>query len=85
MSCPAISIPAIDQAFYQKLYAQAISAGVKFDAEQAEINGIVLDWNYDVSAQTLTVTCAKKPFFISCSEIEDRIADLIHKAKAEGI
>lgn len=85
MSCPAITFPAIDQTFYRKLYDQAVAAGVKFDGQQAEINGIVLDWNYDVQTQTLSVTCLKKPFFISCADVDNRVADLIQKAKKEGI
>lgn len=85
MSCPAIEIPAIDPAFYKKLYDYAVSQGVTFDGEKAEFKGIVLAWAYDPNAQTLSITCVKKPWEFSCGEVDSHIADLIDKAKKEGV
>ena len=81
MSCPAITVPSVDQALYDKLLAQATAAGVKFDGTKASIDGIELEWKYDAAAQVLTVTCLKKPFYMSCGEIQSKVAELIHEAQ----
>lgn len=79
--CPEISIPQIDGDLYEKLLAEANSAGASFEGSKASISGLEFDWNYDLESQTLNVTCTKKPFYATCGEVENRIQELIQKAR----
>jgi len=81
MSCPEIRIEEVPQDLYDKLLQEATAAGAKFEGTKAEIEGAQFDWSYDDISQTLHVTCLKKPFFISCDSIEQRIRELVLKAK----
>lgn len=82
--CPEITIEGIDQALHAKLLAEGTAAGAKFDGATATIEGCYFDWNYDAEAQTLHVTCTKKPFYVSCTAIQSKITEIVTKAK-EGI
>lgn len=81
MACEEIVIPEIDQMLYEKLLAEATSAGAKFSGSSATLGDIELDWNYDIASRNLHVTCQKKPFFITCLAVESRIRQLVDKAK----
>lgn len=81
VSCPEISIEAIDEKLYGVLLSQATDAGAKFNGLKANISDCEFDWNYDLSSQTLNITCNKKPFFISCGEVESKIRKLVSDAK----
>lgn len=65
---------------YEKLLAQASSAGAAFNGSQASIDGLTFDWNYDAEAQKLHVTCTRKPFYASCDLVEKNIRELVAKA-----
>lgn len=81
MSCPEITIESIDAGLYGRLLGEATTAGAKFEGTKGEIAGCAFDWNYDEAAQTLNVTCTKKPFYASCTEVESRIRELVAKSK----
>lgn len=85
MSCPEIEFAGIDKDLYDKLLAQAERSNVKIDGTRAELGKISLDWNYDAPSTTLRVTCTKKPWFMSCEQIENRIRGLIQQTKIEGV
>jgi hypothetical protein len=42
-------------------------------------------WLYDAAAETFTLTCISKPWYVSESMIQGKLADLIAKAKATSI
>jgi hypothetical protein len=81
MPCPEITIPEISGDLYAKLLAQAEAAGAKFDGAKVSILGLEFDWNYDLEAATLRVTCTKKPFYAGCGQVEAHIRELVEKAK----
>ena len=84
VSCPQITIEQIDPILHGRLMGQASAAGAEFSVgSKATINGLEFDWNYDGEAQILNVTCTKKPFYATCSEVESRIRELVAKAKGE--
>ena len=85
MPCPEITFEGIDQALHDKLLAEANAGGVKFDGDKATVSGMELDWNYDAESQVLTVTCTKKPFFITCERVQSTIEGLVAKAKGETL
>lgn len=80
--CPEITIPAVPQELYDKLLSEATAAGAVFNGNEADWHGCTLDWNYDQSAQIITATCTKKPFYIGCSQIEQGLRNEVVKAKA---
>ena len=79
--CPEITLEAIPQDLYDKLISEGVAAGAKFDGTKADFKGCTFDWNYDAEAQTLHVTCVKKPFIFSCAEVEQHIRELVKGAK----
>jgi hypothetical protein len=81
VSCDEITIEDVDPILYAHLLTEATTAGAKFDGTKASIQGLEFDWTYDEAAQVLHVTCTKKPFYATCSEVESRIKELVTKAK----
>lgn len=79
--CPEITIPDVSQELYDKLLSEATAAGAKFSGQYANFDHCIFDWNYDAPSQTLHVTCQKKPFFIDCETIEQKIRELVNGAK----
>lgn len=81
MSCSAISFADVDDVLYARLLQQAVRAGAKFDSDAEhtmEIRGCVFTW--ERTGTTLTIFCTKKPFFVSCDEVNSRLTDLINQA-----
>ena len=86
MTCPEITIPNIPNDLYAKLLAEANAGGIGFNgSNRAQLhNGPIsleFDWNYDAQAEVLHVTCTRKPFIFTCDQIQERIIDLLAKAK----
>ncbi len=78
-NCPAISLTDVTADKYQALLATAQAQGLNLSGEQGSTTyqGMDFTWNYDPSAQSLTIQCTEKPIFIPCSMIESRIRALI--------
>jgi hypothetical protein len=81
MSCPEITIEGINEELYAKLLGQANAAGAKFDGAKVTIHGLDFDWNYDSAASILHITCTWKPFYASCSMVEEKIRELVNRAR----
>jgi hypothetical protein len=82
MACPSVSFTDVDDVLYARLLQQAVRAGAKFsqeDPQSMEISGCSISWTR--TATTLILTCTKKPFFVSCDEVNSRLTDLINQAK----
>ncbi len=80
-SCPAITIEGVPQSLYDKLLSEATAAGAIFAGTKAYFDHCEFDWGYDAPSQTLSVTCTKKPFFIDCATIEQKIRELVSNVK----
>jgi len=79
MSCPAITIEGIRPDIYSTLISQAASQGLDINGPSGNTSfqGMDFRWEYNEEAQTLTIECTAKPFFVPCSMIESRIRSLI--------
>ena len=81
-ACSEITIEQISPELYARLLSEATAAGAKFEGAKASLSGLEFDWNFDEAAQVLHVTATKKPFYVTCSEVESKIQELVLKAKA---
>jgi hypothetical protein len=81
MACPEITLEEVPQDLYDKLLSEATAAGAKFDGEKVDFDHCEFNWSYDAPSQTLHITCTKKPFFIDCPTIEQKIRELVKGAK----
>ena len=82
MSCPEIVFQGIDQTLYTRLLSQATSSGVSFDGDKASMSGVEFDWTYDPQSNNLHITCTKKPFFIGCGTIQEKLTQLIQESRS---
>ena len=81
MPCPEITIDGIDADLHSKLLGEATAAGAQFEGATVAFDNCIFDWNYDAPSATLHVTCIKKPFYIGCGLIAEKIQELAVKAK----
>lgn len=84
ISCPEITLEQIPQPLYDKLMSEATAAGAIFFGTKVSFDHCEFDWTYDPPSQTLHITCTKKPFFIDCQTIEQKIRELAASA-AKGL
>ncbi len=58
--------------------------GLALDSDQgtASAMGTTLEWNYDRSAQQLTLTCAAKPMFLPCSSIYEHLGKMLDHCRS---
>jgi hypothetical protein len=79
MSCPAIVLSGLTAEKYQSLLAAAHAQGLELSGlgGATDYQGMTFTWAYDQDAQTLTIQCTDKPFFVPCSMIEQKIRALI--------
>jgi hypothetical protein len=64
------------QAIRARIRAQA-DVSVMGDTGTASGNGFTATWTYDEAAQTLSIQCTDKPFFISEGLVADKIRALV--------
>ena len=82
MTCPAITIPSVDAAEWERLKIIAQQrAGVRISADSGEYriqgaytNGFRVSWLYVPDASALTIQVLDHPPFISCDYINSMIA-----------
>lgn len=82
VSCAPIVYNEVPQDLYDKLLAEAHASGVEFDGNKVKTHGVELDWDYDPISESLAVTCTKKPFYITCEEVEGELNGLLAKARS---
>jgi hypothetical protein len=59
------------------LKAQANGINISGNSGTASKDGITITWNFDPTAETLTLQCTGKPFFVSCGTINSEIHTLV--------
>ena len=79
MSCPAITLAGLTTEKYASLLATAKTQGLELagDSGSTTYQGMDFTWNYDQAAESLTIQCTNKPFFVPCSLIEEKIRQLV--------
>lgn len=83
--CDQLSFSGVNQELYAKLLSEATTGGIAFDGNRASLHSgpisLEFDWDYQPTSATLYITCTKKPFIFSCGDVEERLRDLLAKAK----
>lgn len=81
VGCPELAFENVDQPTYDKLLAEANSAGVDFNGSLATFKGCKFDWNYVPQMKALYVTCTAKPWDYPCGTINGEISKLVQQAR----
>lgn len=79
--CKEFTVEGVTPALYDNFLSEAKAAGVKFDGDRAEIDGIELDLNYDAVSEIINITPVKHPFYVGCDQIQNHIQNIATKAK----
>jgi hypothetical protein len=55
--------------------------GIRIESDHGEASkrGFRLKWTYDASEETLQIQCTRKPFFVSCDKVNNRIKGAAEK------
>jgi hypothetical protein len=79
MSCPAITLGGLTPEKYASLLETAKRQGLELTGDRGSTayQGMDFTWSYDAAAESLTIQCTSKPFFVPCSMIEERIRQLV--------
>lgn len=79
MSCPAMTFESITPERYNALIQTAQAQGLNITGltGSTHYQGMDFTWNYDSAAESLTILCTDKPFFVPCSMIEEQIRKLV--------
>ena len=69
---------------YARLVAKAKTAGIDLNGNSGTASkfGAEITWNYNPSAQELTLQCLKHPFFMSAADIDTRLHSLVSESLA---
>jgi hypothetical protein len=76
MACEPITIEGVSQATMTELQRKIQGFGLKLPPGNSGTisgKGVSASFNYDPAAQTLEVTVLEKPFFVTCTMIEDQL------------
>lgn len=71
---------------FEKLQAKANNAGIPLQGASGEATkmGIHFGWNYEAAEGRLTIQCLQVPFFVSCNDVNTRIASLVKTTLSEA-
>lgn len=81
VTCKEFTIEGVTPALYVSFLCQAKAAGVEFEGNLAEIDGIKLDFNYDPTIEVIHITPIKHPFYVGCDQIQSHIQKIVDKSK----
>ena len=81
-ACATQTFSNVQAAAWNCLKAKAVSAGfsISTDSGSHSAAGVTVEWNYDASAATLSITCTERPWFLSCSTINGKVHELIENS-----
>ena len=82
--CPSQTFTGITPAIKAFLEAKGAAAGMPIagDNGSATTMGVTIQWAYDPTAETLTITCTDAPFFVPCSTVQTKVTELVESGKA---
>lgn len=77
--CAAQVFSNVDSARFERLTAKAQTEGMNIagNSGTATEGKITVTWDYDPTAQTLTLQCTDSPFYLGCGFINSNIHSLI--------
>ena len=78
-SCAKQSFNNFTPAAWNCIVQKAGQYGVKISSNSgsAGASGFKFAWNYNPGASTLDIQCTDKPFFITCSQVNSKIHEVI--------
>ena len=78
-ACATQTFSNVPIAAWDRLKAKAASAGfsISSDSGSHSAGGLTVQWNYNASAETLSITCTDRPWYLTCSMINGKIHELI--------
>ena len=80
MACEPITLHGITESTMKELDRKLQSLGLRLPSGNSGTisgKGVSASFSYDPKAQTLEVTVLEKPFFISCSMIEEQLKSAV--------
>jgi hypothetical protein len=79
-ACAMLTYNNVTPAAWQCGVQLAAGYGVTITTDQgkASASGFTIAWNYNPSAQTLSLQCTDSPFIVPCSLINNFIDDKVH-------
>ena len=85
-SCAKQSFNNFTPAAWNCLVEKAAQYGVEISSNSgsAGASGFKLAWNYNPGASTLEIQCTDKPFFVSCSQVNSKINDVVEGCMGSG-
>jgi hypothetical protein len=87
VACDALKYSGVDASKWARAKDTAKSQyGVSIDSDSGEMSqkGFTLQWTYDPGAETLSIRCTGKPFFIPCGTVNGRIEDVAKRCNIAG-
>ena len=78
--CDAQTFSGVTQAQFTCLAQKAQSSfGITISTNSGtqSKDGVTVTWNFDHNAQTLTIQCTDKPFFLSCDTIDSQLKSAV--------
>ena len=84
--CPSQTFTGITPAIKAFLESKGAAAGLPIsgDTGSATTMGVTIQWNYDPTAETLTITCTDAPFFVPCHTVHSKVTELVESGKAQS-
>ena len=82
MACEPLKYSGVDDAKWVRvrdLVGREYDIGIESDSGEASKKGFTLSWTYDPDQQTLEIQCLKKPFFVPCGAVNDRIKGIAER------
>jgi len=85
--CPSQTFHGITPAIKAFLESKGAAAGLPIagDTGFATTMGVTIQWAYDPTAETLTITCTDAPFFVPCSAVSAKVTELVESGKAQSV
>ncbi len=81
--CDPVIFHGITPELWAALETQVRAAGIDVEHDQgiAHVGPADIRWDYEPTAQLLTVQCLKKPWIVSCTAVNAKIQDLFHEIR----
>ena len=78
-SCAAQTFTNITSDRFAAIQQKAAQSGINITGNSGQTNqqGFTFSWQFDPTAQTLTIQCLDHPFFAPCGTINGKIHDLM--------
>ncbi len=86
LMCDPITFHDITPSMWAGIETKLKAAGIEVDHDQGTVyvGPTELQWDFDATQETVTVTCLHKLFILSCDAVYRKIEDLLQKTCLES-